>query len=864
MAKRKQAPTPGNSQGQQKRQKTRDARSIAVQSSDKAFNNGELDLSSFVKAREFEIQALENGLKRSKKSLSSRAFQEVPRDLRRRTASHNAKRVPKRLQRRAKKEMAEDNTPTVTAKSRKKTGHMRLRDETARRLQKLSSRVKAKKNAVQEGAVTVTKDPPKDGDKDSAVGEGANAQKPAPIKPRKPRVKQNALKKPPTPPAKFRKRQIHKTWLPTHMFLTKRAHMTPPKEPLWRFAIPLTPTMKGYRPTHRASTQRGAVAWDMSYMSTIGLEGPEKSIEGLLKAVGLGGGDHAQDVWGTRGQKWKSGVRAWEGWLSEQRSSASKAIAPATVIWCPLERQAENMEMTTPNVPAMSEDKTKARRKALIRVHPAGFLQLWKTIIRLAKVQKPHVNVEDLRFEIGSIEITGPGLTEALVGALWPTRLGPDRKHPLDSPPGLWPLLGSVTNPASLPKDVVLGFNISDPRLHHPPITVPLLQDPKSHNDLLGILADWPLDRTQPPPALFDRSCRLSASRALPSQKSINRRKTDAVPGQLPEPRPTDPDIPVLLYTSRGASGSQATWTVLLPWKCVQPVWYSLMYYPLSTGGNVRFGGLREKRQIAFEAGAPWFPGDYPGTMAGWEWEVSERQKRKEEWARRPKGKRIEWTSVDLGYGRKGEIGAGWACDWQRLVDGPPAEGAKPATETANAAGALATVKLTLITRGVPTTCARIYRLPKSDLGLRDKWLSLLPRPRAKTGQKAEKQKRLPPLPKDTPDHVRVARLAESLLKPEPIQLGHPEYPIVPNEEDLIGFVTTGNFNLGEGRATGIGCLLLEKVISPTAGSEQEQPADGTGPESGEVLQKREDERTLCIIREAGQSIGRLARWEIV
>lgn len=180
------------------------------------------------------------------------------------------------------------------------------------------------------------------------------------------------------------------------------------------------------------------------------------------------------------------------------------------------------------------------------------------------------------------------------------------------------------------------------------------------------------------------------------------------------------------------------------------------------------------------------------------------------------------------------------------------------------AAGALATVKLTLITRGVPTTCARIYRLPRKDLELRKEWLSLLPIPKAKTGQKPIIQKWPPPLPKDTPDHVRVARLAESLLNPEPIQLGHPDYPCVPDEEDLIGFVTTGNFNLGEGRATGIGCLLLEKIISPTAGTEQEQPADGSAPELENVPKVSEYTKTLCIIREAGQSIGRLARWEIV
>ncbi len=62
-------------------------------------------MDKFVKAREFEITALEDGMKRAKKALSTRAFQELPKDLRRRTASHNVKRVPKRLRSRAAKEV---------------------------------------------------------------------------------------------------------------------------------------------------------------------------------------------------------------------------------------------------------------------------------------------------------------------------------------------------------------------------------------------------------------------------------------------------------------------------------------------------------------------------------------------------------------------------------------------------------------------------------------------------------------------------------------------------------------------------------------------------------------------------------------
>ena len=89
-----------------KRVKIANARNILAQNSDKALNkNGELDVSAFVKAREFEIRALEQSVRASKQGLSSRAFQQVPRELRRRTASHNVKKVPKRLRARAAREV---------------------------------------------------------------------------------------------------------------------------------------------------------------------------------------------------------------------------------------------------------------------------------------------------------------------------------------------------------------------------------------------------------------------------------------------------------------------------------------------------------------------------------------------------------------------------------------------------------------------------------------------------------------------------------------------------------------------------------------------------------------------------------------
>ena len=97
---------PGTPAQVRKRQKGRDARAIATQTADAALSTaGELNISAFVKAREFEIAALDQSMRKARKGLNQRAFQQVPRHMRRRTASHNVKKIPKRLRQRAAKEV---------------------------------------------------------------------------------------------------------------------------------------------------------------------------------------------------------------------------------------------------------------------------------------------------------------------------------------------------------------------------------------------------------------------------------------------------------------------------------------------------------------------------------------------------------------------------------------------------------------------------------------------------------------------------------------------------------------------------------------------------------------------------------------
>lgn len=809
-----------------------------------AYPNGEINVKNFLKSHENEIKALEGAIKAAKGRLSRRAFQDVPRELRRRTASHNPNRVPKRLRQRARQEAKDDNTPTSRGTSGSGIGKGKKKylrkDGRERSRQDWERRTKQRK----QGNITAPGDKDEDGDT-------AMDSQPSPVATPAPRPKSKckfpALATPATPPSRFRRRQRDKTWLPTHLWHTKRAKMTDPKEPLWHFAIPLQPAAKAYRLTHRAATQRGAVAWDMSYMSIISLEGPDASLTGLLKGLHFGA-EGGEDPWQNRGRakKWKSGTRVWEGWIFEREAKPLKKIANVTVIWCAPEAEKDN-------------------RKAFIRVHPSAFLQLWNQVIRIAKVQKPVVTVQDARFDVGSIEIMGPAAAETLCSILRPTPPSDTGAETLQS---VWSSLASVTDVASLPTGALLAFDITDPRLRDPPSTSPIAQDQQSLALLTETLAAWSVDHAKRAAAIFDTNARLAAQRTMPSQKSVNRRKSACTLGEDPEARPTDPKIPTLVFTSR----ETRSWTILLPWKCVMPVWRQMMRYPVSTGGNPRFGGLKERRQVDFERSVPHFPYDFPGTDAGWAWELREHEVRKLEWTKRPKGKRTEWSTIDLGNGRKGEVGDPWACEWKQLLPAGNSspdlpheglgsghtplrqlsssqakdliDGRRPA-DSGLLSSCVFTAKITMAQRGTPTECARIYRLP-ADPDLQSQWMSLMPQPGSKP-RMTTKGCQLKHVRSDVDQKRQIAR---RLLEPPrsedvPPKAGEDGYPLVPDETDLIGFVTTGNYNLAEGMPTAVANLAVHKVHSLAP---------------GQSMSKLD---SVCIVRQAGSTIGRLAKWEV-
>ncbi|KIV77087.1 hypothetical protein PV11_08922 [Exophiala sideris] len=965
--------------------------------------------------------------------------------------------------------MRDDNTPTVTKRTRTPSRKLRLRLGTAKLIKQLNQKRKTVRQKKKEAKANSGQTDPENHVSISKV----------------PRLKRNTLAEPPRATVIYKRRQVNKTWLPTHLWHTKRAHMTRPTEPLWRIAVPLSPTEKSYRPSHRAAGAHGCVAWDTSYMSTVACRGTQGALESMLKALGFS----PQGLNPAMHKKWKAGTRFAEGWVYE-RVDAKQAIAPVKVIWC-IQSKAEastaaiskgddQMDVDANNQPptvASTKRKAKLDHQILFRIHPSAFQRFWQELLMVAKMQRPQVLLEDLRFEVGSIDIQGPGSTESLLGILRPLLTEGGQA---DTTVYTWMSLAGLNNPGGVPLNAMLALDVMDPRLNHPPKQIKFPSADMSRLD--EILVSWPPDKNSSSSRLLSHKERWLVSNSLPSQKAINRRRALAPPGQTPAVTAKDPRLPVLLLASRAevsktakSANAQGTWTVLLPWTCVDPMWRSLMYYPLSSGGTPRFGGLKQLQQLAFEHGSPWFPGDFPGTEAGKAWERTESERRFDEWIRRPPKNRIAWDKLDLGLGRCGEVGSGWACDWECLFEcaertfnksaaatseqakkGPAEKLAqvltqrqrkaakarvdasatdedtarrrntsspesdigedritappsvqhtqlahavilsllkKPAVAALASTPALMTIRITLLDKGTPGPAARIYRLPSitkpaagrttttneavslnqtqpqswssepppaqhppatsttdssvlsKDMAARDlraRWLALdltphgqnqlkphLPKEKTNKFNLTRQQhiypreslanvnvlpknapqeiidkfgpnsafgrgdgeipKEMPPPPKgaklkgkgkaerkdtratddkgnaelrlkgnnqrgyldpddDEPPSAPIADF-QDLLNTSPPEDEWSKHPPCPDVHDLIGFVTSGGYNLAEGRGTAVGSIWAQRVVQGWIDHAEDNAS--------------EREKRLCIVRNAGESVGRLGLWEV-
>ncbi|KAJ9109900.1 hypothetical protein QFC19_001880 [Naganishia cerealis] len=79
---------------------------------------GAVEVEKFVLSRAFEITSMKSAMKAAAAAATTRAFQSLPRHLRRRAASHNPRRVPKRLREKAAFEIDSKDNTVKTQKKR--------------------------------------------------------------------------------------------------------------------------------------------------------------------------------------------------------------------------------------------------------------------------------------------------------------------------------------------------------------------------------------------------------------------------------------------------------------------------------------------------------------------------------------------------------------------------------------------------------------------------------------------------------------------------------------------------------------------------------------------------------------------------
>ncbi|KAH7927632.1 POP1-domain-containing protein [Leucogyrophana mollusca] len=777
---------------ERKRQKMADARTIAVQPTASTSNSGQgnavpgpskttvrfdsmqglptaIDVEKFTEARAYEIDAMQNAILNAGESSTHRAWQTLPRHLRRRAASHDVRRVPVRLREKARAEM-----------------------DPVRR--KALGRSKPKRGKTNHISRTES----------------------------------------------FLRRQHDKTWLETHIWHAKRMKM----ETMWGYRLALTPTEKSFRPSHRASVH-GSIIHDASYFSLIELEGPETILQGVLEAC--------CDPQGPGIKRGISGSRMLEMHIYKPGSYPFDLIGPVSVLWKPLpgkddappaastgeskkrKRKGKEKDTSVSDTPSVASQA----RMLWVRSHPAIYddvfaaLQASASQVLQAEKQrspekKSEVQIADLRDKVNVFEIMGPKSSQVIKGALTPA--GDDQRQEFKK---FWSSLTDLQTTGSLPRGIAIGFQVLDPRLKFPPKNAKP-QTSGSHHPTSSPVFSFPTS-VLAQSEIWDDNKRNSLKKPRYKKKDLDeRRAKNLIPGTALRPLRQDDRVPILLI-QRSVENATSSQQAIHGWSLIVPAGWSMAFFSSLIYTGTRVAGQRERKTQAFEAGAAYFPRDYPLTPFYNRFADEREREEKEAWERKPPAKRPNFEKL--------KTRSPWKPDWevvlgiqapaqedlvtaQRenpapdadarairpwLLRGPEAPGiiekalnmfnhgaalfaeinrlrTKRSMDVLGSGvrvddllkGALVQVRVEMYGRGCPSDLAILYRLDDVEAKL---WLELLSKDGGQVTQQGGS---------DVPEVSEV----------------------IPSPDFIIGYITTGNFSLSRGQGFAIGALPVTKYLA--------------------------------------------------
>ncbi|EGV61680.1 Ribonucleases P/MRP protein subunit pop1 [Yamadazyma tenuis] len=509
-----------------KRKKIFNTRTIRTELADPAYKDGLLSVPEFLGARSFEIRSFEISQLKTRASAANRVFQSLPRILRRRTASHNVKRVPKRLRNRAIREMQDTN---ITKK--KPTSKQIYQLRMSKKLLKLASRVKLLKSVPIDSQTHMKSRIKQLNEQLADLRSSKSHNKPVlnNIMGSYDNTGVNELAVRPKGNLKYSKRQREHVWLTTHVWHAKRFHLVK----RWGYQIPLSPTQKCFKSTNRAA-KSNTIIFDTSYFDSLIMDYDETVISNLIKP----------SISVLKGHK------SYNGWLYID----SKPVGICLMYCSP------------------------AAGKTLLRIHPSIYEELFNHIR-----ETYGVNLQDCRYSLGSIELVGPTSLRSLNKIFHITKEIPEFKNLCNYNDDFQP-------------GTTMSFNIKDPRLWSKPVNPPVSQE-MSYNDLIIKLSSGLIDQ-ESILQLFDPEGRNHSYLNQHTTKELNKH---------PDPAGINESIPILL------TKTSSSWCLIVPWFWVLPIWLKLNQI-----SHIHLGGMNQLKQLDFENGRLSYLEDYPYLPESW------------------------------------------------------------------------------------------------------------------------------------------------------------------------------------------------------------------------------------------------------
>lgn len=737
----------------------------------------------------YEIQAIQNAIKSSSFGSSIRAWQMLPRHKRRRNASHNLLALPKRLRNKGKAELKASTTiPRSRSEIRKRRG------------------------------------------KGNRLTLGAYPRKRESIRRRE--LIQRASKAV----------LLNKAWMETHLWHAKRFRMSGVTGKVvggneihtadrWDFSLPEESSMKSYRSTWR-DDKKGATVMDASYNVWIRITASVRVVDDMIKAQ-----DDLASILRKAGlidgwqEEWRKGKECCNSIFTApvkgQDSSPDllRCRGPVQSIWV----QHDEAELLTSN--------QRKRSEVLLCTHPEAASTLLRSlhtaVVALSRGLSSQFDIRRLNSFPHPVIVAGSGATARRHGRQAKERITTVQDKFLDSLEKKWmrleafntfelggrlsanlllKVLRPINKEASSKMDTIqkgtfkdgtiIPFEVHDPRLSFPP------RFPTKKPADVVTSTEWPshsrlLTQGCPPPNF--------------RKGEIDRRKSKlTIPGSRLLPTSQDDVVSVVVIAHQQRANGEKTFALLVPRAWGQAFWLSLVH------PETRILGQVMSRALDFEKGRPSFPFDWAGTPGFERQEETESIIASEEWLRKPPAKRcnvnkigVKWPfggsglwvdvvrqgqNVALSHLDRDENTIPWLLattttssldsltqayrSWNHNLTMIP-------DSLLIVKSALVCVKLTACRKGVISKWDEIHFLDKV--------------------QQAKWKKALFQVQKDS--H---SKLALQKLESQPL----------PSSQTHIGSVTTGNFNLSNGKVSAIASISLLALLEIITA--QEEPSNIT------------------------------------